>query len=438
MEPRSPSFDDRLVGFNKSYAVVRWGSHTLIMSESFPDGERRKLTFAGKEGFLLWVANQIHWKKSEEGKNIKVKLGPAWLEWEQRRQYEAIIFEPNAHFEPNVYNLWVGFSHIPDPLAGKFDIFLDHLRTNICSENEEHYQWLLGWIADLFQRPDRKIGTAVVLRGKMGVGKGVVAKHIGALVHRHYFTVTKAEQVTGKFNGHLTDKLLVLLDEAFWGGNKEAEGTLRALVTETDMPIEMKGKDLYSIRSYLRLILSTNNDWAVPTGMRDERRFAIFDVGDRCQQNKPYFSEMESQLQNGGYKALLHYFLNFKYDPNKISEIPMTAALLDQKLLSMPHEFKWWYNCLCDGKIGDKNWGETISRTDFYSAYITFCNQVKVRHPLDKKWLTRSLQRKADFKEKNDKKTFDGWEYQLFDIDIARMHFENMLGHTLQWDGEEL
>lgn len=432
------SLEDKLLELNKQNAIVKWNSNTLIMTELFPDGIRRKLTFQGKEGFLLWQANNVFWEISHhtngDEKRKRVKVGPSWIEWEKRRQYLEVVFEPGTDEETGIYNLWRGFTFEPEKHAGTFDIFLDHLRVNVCGEDDTYYAWLLGWIADLFQRPNRKLGVAVVLRGEMGVGKGVVAQHIGAMMHRHYFSVTKSDHVTGRFNAHLADKILLFLDEAFWGGNKEAEGTLKALVTENEIPIEMKGKDLYRIRSYLRLILSTNNDWAVPSGMKDERRFAIFDVGDKCRQDKKYFAAMERELLNGGYQALMHFFMNYKYDPDEISVIPKTEALLEQKLLSMDPHFKWFYNCLDDGSFeGNGFWPIRVRKDKFYSSYLESCKNMNVRHPVDKKWLVKNLTKRFEFKTVKDHQTFEGWEYNILSLAQVRANFEEMIGHKINW-----
>lgn len=429
--------DEKLEELNKVYSVVRWNSQTLIMLEDFSVDERRSLSFQTKDGFLLWNENNIVWEEDSSGKNKKIKAAKAWLEWHKRRQFSKLIFEPNSPPENGTYNLWTGFSYEPVENKGKFDIFLDHLRVNICKEDEKLYKWLLGWVADLFQKPERKLGTSIVMRGEMGVGKGVVALHIGALIKRHYFAVMRAEHVTGRFNGHLADTLLLFLDEAFWAGDKSAEGTLKSLVTEDYIPIELKGKDLYRIKSYLRLMISTNNDWAVPTGMKDERRFAIFDVGKNSQQNKPYFKAMQDQLSNGGYEALLYFFLNYKYDQFEVGKIPETQGLLDQKLYALSPELRWWYNCVCDEKIGNIEGWNVISRGLFYEAYIGFCKQMNVRHPLDKKSLARSIQKICPFKENKDRQNFGmGWEYVILSINDCRENFEKMIGHKLNWEGE--
>ena len=86
---------------------------------------------------------------------------------------------------------------------------------------------------------------------------------------------------------------------------------------------------------------------------------------------------MAAQLKNGGYEALLYFFMNYQYDPMIPSKIPATSGLLDQKLHALPPEIKWWLNCLSDEKIGDDEGWNTISRGLFYAGYSAFAKQKK-------------------------------------------------------------
>ena len=60
----------------------------------------------------------------------------------------------------------------------------------------------------------------------------------------------------------LQDKLLVFADEAFWAGDKQAEGVLKGMVTEEMNVIEHKGKDAFKVKNYIRLIVASNYEWS--------------------------------------------------------------------------------------------------------------------------------------------------------------------------------
>ena len=70
--------------------------------------------------------------------------------------------------------------------------------------------------------------------------------------------------------------MLFQFEEAFWAGDKQAEGKLKLLITSKLHMIERKGYEPYMVGNYARIYITSNNDWVVPATV-DERRFAIFE-----------------------------------------------------------------------------------------------------------------------------------------------------------------
>jgi hypothetical protein len=139
-------------------------------------------------------------------------------------------------------------------------------------------------------------------------------------------------------------------DEGFWAGDHTAEGKIKDLVTGDCHFVEFKGKEPIKIRNYVRLLVTGNPDWLVPAGM-EERRFAVFDVGEDHMQDHAYFGAIEKQMDDGGREALLDYLLNFDLTRIELRQIPNTAALLDQKIRSLPPEKGWLLDLLRKGRL---------------------------------------------------------------------------------------
>ena len=76
------------------------------------------------------------------------------------------------------------------------------------------------------------MGYYGTLRGRQGTGKGIFCTQFGRLFGQHFVHVERSSHLTGHFNSHLKDKLIVYADEAFWAGDKKAEGVLKAMITE--------------------------------------------------------------------------------------------------------------------------------------------------------------------------------------------------------------
>lgn len=425
----------RMRELNETYAIVQRGSQMLVMREGFDVDGQPTLSYMSTRDFGIRIAHNRIW--DAEGEKF-VSVAGNWLTWSDRREYDEIYFRPDMNPRERYYNLWKGFKVVPKKGQGKFNIFIDHIQSNICQNDATAFEWVMSWLADIFQNPGKKPGTALVLRGEMGIGKGAFANHIGHLLGNHYCTVANGSQVTGRFNSHLAERIMIFVDESFWSSEKNGAGILRALITEPRQASEMKGRDLIMVDSYLRLIIAANDDWAVPVGMADERRVTVLDVGKGVQQNKEYFKEMAEQLNDGGYEALLYYFLNYKYDPIIPSRILKTHALLDQKLYSMPHEAKWWYDCLKQGsiKIGDGLWPvDSIRVDDFYAAYSDWADMVKVKNKMSKNALSRALKKWVQLEHK--KIYVEGWSYLIGELASCKEQFEAAIGHFIDWGKEE-
>lgn len=425
-------------GLNETYALVQRGSQALVMRQNTDYKGDKTTSYLTTKDFYTILANRRLWHPGDEK---WIPIAAAWLTWSKRREYDSVYFLPLRHGEESKigerhFNLWRGLKCNPIENNGKFEILLDHIQNNICQGDDHTFKWVMAWLADIFQRPARKPGTSLVLRGEMGIGKGAFANHIGYLLATHYFTITNSSQIVGKFNSHLSERVLVFIDESAWSDDKIGEGTLRSLVTEPQIACEAKGKDVIMVDSFLRLVIAANKQWVVPVGMSDERRFTVLDVGEAVQRDFGYFAAMEAELLNGGYEAFLWYLLNYEYPSNLPRDILHTEALLQQKLHSMPNEAKWWYSCLVSEQIEDSNtkWPEFIECGNFYQSYIKWCDVMKINHRLAANSLPRSLYKFANMERK--RISGGGWKYIIDPLGKAKDKFATRLGHVLKWDEE--
>jgi hypothetical protein len=223
------------------------------------------------------------------------------------------------------------------------------LQDNVAQSDTALFNWIEAWFADIFQKPAKKCGTAVAIRGKQGAGKSIVGKTIGSLLGPHFKSIASPRLLTGQFNAHMTALLLLHADEAFWAGDHKAEGILKDLVTGEKNPIEHKGKEIFWVDNHIRLFITGNPDWVVPAGF-EERRFATLDVGELHREDHPYFAAIEHQMCNGGREALLYHLLhNVDCSAVDLRTIPRTAALFEQKVQSMNSEQGWWLDVLRRG-----------------------------------------------------------------------------------------
>lgn len=439
--------------FNERYAVVIIGGRIVILDENWKSLGRdrtpvhERIRFLLPDAFDKWLANRIFVVGEKQWTAAQL-----WMRDPARRYYQGLTFKPSL--PPGgadiggYYNLWQGFSVEPNPNAS-CDIFLDHLRINVANGNEAHLAFILGTFADIFQNPTDRKGIALVLRGKQGTGKTVVGKHIGRLIEGNYALVDDPRYIVGNFNAHLASLLLLQADEGFWAGDKQAEGRLKGLITSDRQMIELKGKDPIQVPNYVHLLVTSNHEWVAPAGY-EERRFAVFDVGDHCMQNHEYFANMAAELEAGGYGALLHLLLTFDTRAIELRRIPNTSALFEQKLASMSPEDSWWFTCLQRGWIvqpgarnedGDEDppaesWLAEIEIERVHRSYVYHCDMVGVRHKKSSAQLGTDLRKLVEgiTRGRATVGTRRPYVYRLPSLENCRSSFEKRIRTAIDWE----
>lgn len=361
---REKVIDSDVADLNKEFAfVVTGGKSTIIRwpkkdektedaakDEDEPEFDSFELWNVG--AFLQYLGNRSVFRAKG-----RVQLGHYWMSHHQRRQYAGLEFDPSGRGRIGYYNLWQGFAVEPKP--GDCSLFLNHVRDVICSGDAEIYRWVMAWLAQIFQQPHKKLGTSLVLRGGGGAGKSIIGAVIRKLLGEHFTSASQGSQITGKFNAHLKACLFLLSEEAFWAGDKQAEGAIKELITGEWTLLEHKGKDVVRVRNYTRLFVVSNENWVVPAGM-NARRFAVFDVAKTHMGDIAYFAALMKQMESGGYEALLYHLLH-EVDLSGVDlrNAPKTDALLEQKIASFTPEQGWLMDLLQTGFLP---WGsiETV------------------------------------------------------------------------------
>lgn len=347
---RENAIDPQLREMNEKYAVVMFGGKMRVIYERYDSAiKRHKLVRMTFEDFAQKYRNQrVEMGQDASGNPKTCPLGKWWLDHPSRREYESVTFAPGQD-TPDEYNMWRGFAMAPTE-GDKHEAFLTHVLNNICSGDEALYQYVLGWMARCVQQPGEPGHTAIVLRGSQGVGKGFFANTLGRLFGRHFLAVSNAQHLTGNFNAHLRDCVVLFADEAFYAGDKRHSSTLKTLVTEPELMIEAKGVDSETSNNCLHIIMASNEDWVVPADV-NERRFCVLDVSAARMQDSNYFGRIAQSLRDGGYASLLNYLLSYDLSNYDVRKLPQTAALRDQKERSFDAFQEWWYNKLKDGRL---------------------------------------------------------------------------------------
>ena len=191
------------------------------------------------------------------GQTVEYKpLVDTWLNSPMRRTYDQVVFDPKPGMiagdaalpDGKVLNLYQGLAMQPRP--GDCQPILDHIREVWCSGDETAYDYVLGWLARMFQKPQERGHTVIVLRSGEGTGKNIIIDILVDAFGEHATIAVKPDDLTGRFNDHLGTSVLVFANEAVWGGSKEHEGVAeepdhgRGTASRAQVPAEVPGTQL--------------------------------------------------------------------------------------------------------------------------------------------------------------------------------------------------
>jgi hypothetical protein len=329
-------------------AVLHGGAFSVFMEDvdhSF-DPPRKVWAKMSREAF-----RHYHENKSVRLPDARkeTSLGDLWLKHPERREYPGIVFDPKGGNAGGKLNLWRGWAVEPSP--GDWSMLRWLINRVLCGECQASGEYVTKWIAFMLQRPWESPEVAIAFRGGKGTGKGTLGRALMRLAGPHGMIVASPAQFAGRFNAHLRDCVFLFADEAFWPGDKSAEGVLKQLVTEPVISYEGKGVDIAPGRNLVHLMMASNEGWVIPATV-DERRFAIFDVTRERQNDRAFFERLWAQLDDGGLAAMAHDLMSLDLDGwHPSQDVPRTEALADQKIMGLPAALKWWHELLTRGTL---------------------------------------------------------------------------------------
>jgi hypothetical protein len=236
------------------------------------------------------------------------------------------------------------------------------LHDNICSGDNRLNEYILNWMASGVQHPDEPGRTAISLRGAPGDGKGVFVLGYGRIFGRHFLQITQPDHLTGKFNAHEAEAVLIYADEVAFAGDHKAARIFKTKISEETKLLERKGIDTVEVDNYARYIFSTNEDHPLQIEHNDRRYLAIkvrtnplwaaeTDQRDAAHKRRAYFVPILDQMRMGGRAALLDLLLNRDISKFNPEAFPRTDESRIQKHLSAPAGDRLVIEFALDGQL---------------------------------------------------------------------------------------
>jgi len=351
--------------------------------------------------------------------------------------YEGVEFNPGNTTEKYL-NLWVGPTVIPK--AGPWPLIKAFLLEIICDGDRLAYEYLIKYIAHALQRPYEKPGVMIIMLGGQGVGKGTLGRIFQQIWSATYIQVNNIGSVTGTFNAALERAYIVFMDEAFFAGDRRSTDALKSLVTEPFIHINEKHQPTRQLRSFHRFLIATNADHVKNTE-RDDRRDFTLRVSESRKGDHEYWKALHHEINNGGVEAMVHDLQAMDLTNFNVRNKPNTKELLEQKLHSLDHIDRWWYECLERGDIDDDGeWPDFVSTINAIKGIIELSGSSRIyRKPSSITVVNRMKKLCPSATQKQKQTKLDRHRgLSLPSLQQARAEFEKYIGAELSWsDAQE-
>tara|TARA_R100001594_G_scaffold150642_1_gene213023 strand:- start:189 stop:2423 length:2235 start_codon:yes stop_codon:yes gene_type:complete len=316
------------------------------------------------------IARSYYKKYTFEIKKEKFNPFDIWLSSIDRKNVDKIVFNPKGECEVDEFNTWKGFNY---KNTGEYDNtkikkWLNHIHNILADGDDDTYEYILNWFAQILQTPHKKNKVCLVLHSSaQGVGKSLILDMIGRIIgHHSYYSTSNLKHILGDFNGDAEGKLLVNLNETNWGGDKKMVGAFKEFITDETIVINRKGKESYTIKNFSNTIITTNEDWIVSIDGND-RRFNIREC-----KNEKYHKEYYDEIADTPLQDIANFLYNkdiTNYDPRNF----IKSELHEAQVIKNFNSVESFYDNLLNKEINMNGWElddeEEIPKSEIYDLY---------------------------------------------------------------------
>jgi hypothetical protein len=313
-------------------------SNPCIIELDYTDRARPYEIRTIEKTMSLYKTNTFAFKKWFENPNRKETKLPEWIPFTLTpvKTDQFNLFVSLKHKMPAIDDLQQG-----RPVTPQIQPMLDHIREVYANNDAELFQYIMSWFAWKVQKPNQKIGTALVIKSELhGAGKNIVFDFLQMHVigEQYCRSIDNLDSLLGKFNAGSEHSLLVCLDEIGKKGvvNHENHNRIKSLITRKRQEIEQKGIDSRPANDYNDYIMFSNNNWVVLIEPSD-RRFCCCEASNRYAGNTKYFTDLVATCMNDeAGKYFFEYLLAFDISNFIPSQIPVTSWKRDLREKSLP------------------------------------------------------------------------------------------------------
>ena len=289
--------------------------------------------------------------------------------------HKPVLTATELNLCPRMKHTYSPYKDFNEDTKKRVEIMLFHVKDVLCDGNNEIYQFLLKWFANMAR--GNKNDSCVYLKGPQGGGKSTVFEFL-----RHHVVGDELCVETGsgplktKFNSELSGKLLVIFEELENFSSAEwvsISSVLKRIITSKTIMIEAKGVDPVQHTNLNNYALASNNDAITDD---DGRRYFIVPMSAKRIGDSAYFTNMHTQCFNDLVGQAFYCFLHeIDLKNYNAQQYPITDAKLD----SIAKRLDSVYRFLKDDYVLKSIGINKLKLTELYKEYVSYCVRLSIQ-----------------------------------------------------------
>ena len=236
------------------------------------------------------------WVKNVPDTNMRI-----YLKFEMHPDKLPSSFK-NYSCPQDVYNLWEPFAYslktgdYTRDQEGLSKIL--HLVRVLANNDDAVEKFLLDWMAQMVQYPQTK-SVMPVIKSEVGAGKGSVIKILSVLLGKNkvWDCTDPLRDIFGTFNDKMRDAFLLSINETSAKDFASVMGKVKQAVTDETFTLRAMQTGAIILPSFHRFIVTTNEDFPMPT-TRGDRRAGIIQASNELCGNDEFFAELNDVIKS--------------------------------------------------------------------------------------------------------------------------------------------
>lgn len=249
--------------------------------------------------------------------------------------------------------------------------------------------FFLDWFAQMIQNPEVKVAISIIISSYFeGIGKGLVYEIMKAIIGEQYCLETadiaSVVDSPNGFNSSLHKKFLVNFSEIRGKDVHAVMEKLKHAVSCTTDNIMYKGKEKFTVPSYVRYFGSSNNPDMFFNFAEKQRRFWVSRMNEQPK-TKSYYENLFTLLKDDSViYSLYHYFMNRDISGQKFV-LEQTKFMDELRQSCIPFHQSYLQNV---GR-GDLDEHGRIPSSELYEKYSRHCDEMLGRKDATKMTQTK-------------------------------------------------